>query len=273
MTEPFVETETDRTKSKWLARTYYDFVKESGRSRTTQRGLFYYALQRKASDYPICGGFVGEIRIMRPYHENDGEKLPKWLGKARTLGYIPADVILDETPGEQIIPAEHSRDRQHSIEVWLNKSSLDPLLAPVCREHGVTLVSVQGKASEEALKALYRRAAGPTIILCLSDLSPSGAFFATDLAADVAKAKLQGCDADIKIKCIGLLPEQISRLTIPLLKIPMAQKGPNSKDDQERFKKYLKLHSLDPKKMAELDALEAHYPGGIAGFLEFVRID
>lgn len=269
MTEAFVETETDRTKSKWVARAYYDFLKETGRSRTTQRGLFYYALQRNVSDYPICGGFVGEIRIMRPYHENDGEKLPKWLGKAKMLGYIPAGVILDEAPGERIFLPEHSSNLPYYIEVWLNKSSLDLLLIPVCKEHGVALVSVQGKASEESLKALYRRAAGrSTIILCLCDLTPGGAFFAADLAAEIARAKPQGCDADIKLKCIGLLPEQISQLNIPLLKIPMVQKGPKSKDEQERFKRYLKPHLPDSKKMAEIDALEAHYPGGIAGFLE-----
>jgi hypothetical protein len=272
MTEPFVETETDRTKSKWVARAYSDFVKETRRSRTTERGLFYYALQRKVSDYPICGGFVGEIRIMRPYHENDGLKLPKWLGKAKAQGYVPDDAIFDESQREQILLPEQSRNLRNlpcSVEVWLNKTSLHPLLAPVCRKHDASLVSVQGWPSKEALDALFGRAAErPTIVLCLNDLNANGAFFAADLATLITKAKPQGCGSDIKIKCIGLLPEQISLLEIPLQKIPLDQKGPDSKDEQERFKKYMKSHGLDPKKMAELDALEAHYPGGIAGFLE-----
>lgn len=41
MTEAFVYTETDRTKSKWVAESYRRFVRETGRSRTTLRGLFY----------------------------------------------------------------------------------------------------------------------------------------------------------------------------------------------------------------------------------------
>ena len=131
MTEPFVDTETDRTKSRWLANTYHDFVAEIGRSRTTLRGLFYYALQRKVSDYPICGWFVGEIRITRPYHESDGEKLPKWMGKARKLGFIPADAMLDEIPGEHLFLPELPKKRPYSIEVWLNKSALNPLLFPI----------------------------------------------------------------------------------------------------------------------------------------------
>lgn len=112
MTEPFVDTETDRTKSKWLAKLYHDFVEDIGRSRTTLRALFYYALQRKVSDYPICGWFVGEIRITRPYHESDGEKLPKWMSKARKLGFIRADAILDEIPGEHIFLPETSQKKK-----------------------------------------------------------------------------------------------------------------------------------------------------------------
>jgi len=73
MTEPFVDSEVDRTKSRWVAKAYREF----GRSRTTLRSLFYFALQRKEPDYPICGGFVGEIRCTRPYHESDGDKLAK----------------------------------------------------------------------------------------------------------------------------------------------------------------------------------------------------
>jgi hypothetical protein len=148
MTEPFVDTETDRTKSRWLAEVYRNFVRDIGRSRTTLRAIFYYAMQRKETDYPICGWFVGEIRITRPYHESDGEKLSKWMSKARKLGFIPTDAILDEIPGEHVFLPESSQERSNSIEVWLNKSALNPLLGPICEKHGVTLVSVNGNASK-----------------------------------------------------------------------------------------------------------------------------
>jgi len=258
-----VDTETDRTKSKWLAKVYHDFVEEIGRSRTTLRALFYYAMQRKASDYPICGLFVGEIRITRPYHESDGKKFSKWMGKARKLGFIPADAILDEIPGEHIFLPEIRQKRPYSIEVWLNKSAFNPLLYPVCQKHGVTLVSVNGRASEDAIKALYQRCDSPTIILCLSDLSSGSAFFCRDLSTKIAKSLPSGRNAEIRLKCIGLKPDQVMEL-----KIPLVQGTIDSKENQERFKRYLKPHSLDPRKMAELDALEVYHPGGIAGFLE-----
>lgn len=263
MTEAFVYTETDRTKSRWVARAYQDFVKNTGRPRTTLRGLFYHALQMTASDYPICGGFVGEIRITRPYHENDGEKLPKWMSKARSLGFIPADAILEETVGEQVFLPEIDWQRPYSLEVWVAKSALNPLLYPICQKHGATLVSVNGRASEEAISALYRRCRQPTIILTLSDLSPSGAFFSRGLANEIVQARQSNGSPEIKLECIGLKPEQVLDLRLPLVSA-----NSNSKEDQNRFKRYLKPYQIDPRKMVELDCLEVHYPGGIAGFLD-----
>jgi hypothetical protein len=263
MTEAFVYTETDRTKSKWVARAYQDFAKNTGRSRTTLRGLFYYALQMNASDYPICGGFVGEIRITRPYHESDGEKLAKWMSKARSLGFIPADAILEEKSEEQIFFPEISLDRPYSLEVWVAKSALNPLLYPICQKRGVTLVSVNGRAPEEAISALYQRARHPTFILCLSDLSPSGAFFCRDLETKILLAKPSMGSPEIKLECIGLKPEQVLDLKLPLVNANF-----DSKEDQNRYKRYLKSYPINPKRMVELDSLEVYYPDGIAGFLD-----
>ena len=92
MTDAFVSSEVDRTKSRWVAKVF----KEFGRPKTTLRGLFYFALSRSIADYPICGGFVGEIRVTRPYHENDGPKLVKWAEKAQRLDLLPANAILKE---------------------------------------------------------------------------------------------------------------------------------------------------------------------------------
>ena len=265
MTEAFAFTETDRTKSKWVARVYHDFVMETGRSRTTLRGLFYFALQRAVSDYPICGGFVGEIRITRPYHENDGEKLAKWMKKARTLGYIPADAILEDKPGEHVFLPKASSFGPQCIEVWLNKSATSPLLHPVCEKHAVALVFVNGRASQEAISDLLQRCSSPTTILCLSDLSQENAFFAQDLEEDIEKSRLRANGVKIRVKSIGLSPEQILEL-----KIPMIRANSKTKENKEYFKKYLKSFALDPKNMGEIDALEVYYPGGIATFLDKV---
>lgn len=261
--EPFVDTETDRTKSRWVARAYQDFVRTFGRPRMTLRALFYYALQRKESDYPICGGFVGEIRITRPYHESDGERLPKWVGRARRLGFIPADAILDEVPGDAVFLPKAEVKKPYRIEVWLNKSALNPLLYPVCEKHGVSLVSM-ARPSKDAVESLYRRSVGhTTIILCLSDLSAGSFTFCRDLGMEIAGMIADGkSGGDIRVKRIGLTPEQVLKLKIPL--VP----GERSAKDEALYRGYLKPYGLNPRRMAELDALEVYYPGGIAGFLD-----
>jgi hypothetical protein len=280
MTEKFVDTETDRTKSRWVARAFQEFH----RPRTTIRALYYYAMTREDADYPICGGFVGEIRIVRRYHESDGEKLPKWVGRARLLGFIPQDAILEEIPGEQVFPASLSPsatgisskawlDRACNIELWLNKSALVPLILPVCSKHGATLVSVGNKPSEDALEKLFARASQhPIQILCISDLSIKGIDFCRDLAIGIAKfssspsMKALGGKPDIKMRRTGLTPEQVADLKISMA--PGDKADIHEKEAFARFKRYLKPYGQNPKLQAELDALEVYYPGGIAKFID-----
>lgn len=120
--EAYVFTETDKTKSKWVARVYQDFLRRTGRPKTTLRGLFYHALQMKDSEYPICGGFVGEIRIMRPYHEQDGLKLLKWARKSKAMGFVSLEAIIEETSGEgSFLPAvmqtnDHTNGQMRSTD-------------------------------------------------------------------------------------------------------------------------------------------------------------
>lgn len=48
----------------------------------------------------------------------------------------------------------------------------------------------------------------------------------------------------------------------------MISQEKGSKEASKQFKKYLQAYGLDHNKMAELDALEAFYPRGIAGFCD-----
>jgi hypothetical protein len=281
MTEKFVDTETDRTKSKWVAKTFRAFC----RPRTTIRALYYYAMTREDEDYPMCGGFVGEIRVVRRYHESDGAKLPKWAGRARMLGFIPQDAILDEIPGEHIFPPSQSPNpgsitssgaqlnRPYNVELWLNKSALVPLILPACGKHGTTLVSIGERPSKDALEKLFARARTvqhPTMLLCLSDLSIKGINFCRDLAREIADfghsmPAAEGMP-DIKLRRLGLTPGQVADLKISMAPGEKVEK--HEKEAFARYKRYLKPYSLNPKLQAELDALEVYYPDGIARFID-----
>jgi hypothetical protein len=255
MADPFVSSEVDRTKSRWVAKVFREF----GRRRTTLKGLFYYALSRKEADYPICGGFVGEIRITRPYHENDGAKLIKWADRAQKLQFLPAGALLDEEPGEHIIQPPVAAEA--GLELWLNRSAFNPLLVPVCARYGAVLVSAQS-ISEKLVQQLLDRAACETTILCLSDLSRDSFLFCQSLRA--ALARTRSSDApEIRIHRGGLFPEQVLQW-----KIPMISQEKGSKEASKQYKKYLQSYRLDHNRMAELDALEAFYPRGVAGFCD-----
>ena len=104
---------------------------------------------------------------------------------------------------------------------------------------------------------------GPTVILTLSDLSPEGAFFSSDLQETILQARpAVGCP-EIRIENIGLKPDQVKELSLPMINADKA-----SKEDQNRYRKYLKSYSLTPGKKAEFDCLEVCYKNGLAGFLE-----
>lgn len=259
MAEPFVDTETDRTKSRWIAEAFRDF----GKPKTTVRALFYFAMRRGVSDYPICGKLVGEIRICRPYVEGDGERLPKWVSRASKLGFIPEGAILDEVPGERTFLSEPSSadSTKPRTEVWINKSALNQLLLPACSKAGATLVSVSGELSGEAIENLLHRSDRTTIILCLSDLSIDSFSFCREVARRIAEAN-STMQKDIRVKRIGLTPGQVKALNIPMVK---GEGG--TREVRRKYEQYLKPFDLSKGKMAELDALEAYYPGGLDGFV------
>jgi hypothetical protein len=260
MTQSFVDSEVDRTKSKWVANVFREF----GKSKTTLRSLFYFALSRTEPDYPICGGFVGEIRVTRRYHENDGLKLSKWVGKAREMGYVPKEAVLEEVPGEQIFINQSEKDVKQRKELWINKSALNPLLLPICRKLGVNMISVQSRPSDTAINALLERASSETIIVsCLSDLSSNDFLFAEDLKQRILASITDQNKPTIHIRNMGLTPQQVINL-----RIPMVQGIKSEKHRHNRYKKYLKSYGLEPKRMAELDALEIYYFRGISGFIE-----
>lgn len=280
MIEPFVDTETDRTKSSWISKVYREF----GRKTTTVNALHYFALARSERDYPICGGFVGEIRVHRNYSESDRSRISKWVLRAKQLGFIPWDGVLSEETETIIDPAclaahpgnlisdltanEAAKPRVRRLEIWCSRPALIPLLAPVSHKYGAVLVAFHGLPSWSAVWNLSRRAGDATDILCLSDLDKESFLIGRDLVIKMINLGQAFRGVDIRIKRIGLTPAQVKDLELPQIE---AKKG--EKDAAELYRIYMKNHGLDPKKGAELDTLEVYHGGGVAGFLEEAILD
>ncbi len=244
-----IEAAVDRTKTSWVAGVYREF----GRPQTTVAALYYFALGREAADYPICGGFVGEIRAVRRYHETDCPKLEKWVDRAKLFGRLPEDAILEPLVGE-FVPQDSEEDEEKKdqeeagaagserprIELWMAGPGIARLVLPVCTKMGVAL--------------------------CLSDLSPSGFAFCRDLSSLInGQITSSGDGPDLKMARVGLSPRQVLDLGIPT--IP-GRAG--SKEEKKFYSRRVKPSGLDPERIAELDAIEARHPGGIAGFVEEV---
>ena len=274
-----IEAAVDRTKTGWVAGVHREF----GRPQTTVAALYYFALGREAADYPICGGFVGEIRAVRRYHETDCPKLEKWVDRAKLFGRLPEDAILAPLVGE-FVPQDSEEDEEKKvagaagperprIELWMASPSLARLVLPVCTKMGAALVSVDGRPTADAARRLIDRVRGaksrsrsPTLVLCLSDLSPSGFAFCRDLNSLIKDLISSGGDGpDLRMARVGLSPRQVLDLGIPT--IP-GRAG--SKEEKKFYSRYVKPSGFDPERIAELDALEAYHPCGIAGFVEEV---
>lgn len=255
MTDPFVSSEVDRTKSRWVARAFREF----GPRKSTLRAFFYFCLQRSEPDYPICGGFVGEIRATRSYHQSDGQKLAKWAGKAQALGFLPQDAFLQEEPGEHIFCPQGYGSRTPQLELWTHKSAFNSLLQPVCARHGAALVS-SGQVSPRLQQELVRRAVRPTTVLALTDLSCEGLCWYQDLVRSAGQA---GIAPAVQVVSAGITPQQALDLNLPQVS---QMKGP--RDIQREYRRHLKPQGLDDRRMVELDALEVLYPGGLAAFAD-----
>jgi hypothetical protein len=95
----------------------------------------------------------------------------------------------------------------------------------------------------------------------------------------IARSKPAEGSLDIKLKCIALLPEQLSKMKVPPVSGKANSIRANSSEKAAGLKRYFKNYAPDlwrtaeSGQTAELDFLEVCYPGGIAAFLDRCLID
>jgi transcriptional regulator with XRE-family HTH domain len=179
---------------------------------------------------------------------------PWWLPQiAPSLAYgIHLDVPQIEVDGYDYDGA----DQPYHLEVWIEKSTMDDVLVPLCETYGATLVTSVGFQSISSVVKLLLRVARigkPVRIFYISDLDPAG----DCMPAAVARQVEYWCadyapDADIKLHALALTTEQAAQYQLP--RIPI-------KDTDRRANNFEERHG---KGAVELDALEALYPGTLA---------
>jgi hypothetical protein len=153
----------------------------------------------------------------------------------------------------------HQADQPYLLEVWIEKSTMDDILLPVCRSSGMNLVTGVGYLSVTRVVEMLRRVAAhrkPTRIFYISDHDPSGEGMPIQ-AARQAEFWLRQYDADMGIKLtpIALDAEQAASYDLP--RAPIKDSNLGRAGFEER-------HGAGA---VELDALEALHPGELARLL------
>lgn len=150
--------------------------------------------------------------------------------------------------------------QDYIVEVWIEKSTQNDWLVPLCRRRGVNLVVGIGEQSETRCRELALRASdygAPIRIIYLSDFDPGGRSMPKAVARKVEFA-IEKFDlgVDLQLIPLALSPDQCIEYGLPRTPI---------KDTERRKDKFERTFGVGA---TELDALEAVHPGELARLLE-----
>jgi hypothetical protein len=148
-----------------------------------------------------------------------------------------------------------SGDQPYHLELWIEKSTMNKVLNPICRELGVNLVPMVGFQTVTGTVQLLQRldrlpADKPTRIGYVSDFDPAGHRMPPAVAR-VVEFYLDefAPDKDVKLTPIALTHEQVQQYKLP--RVPIKEDDKRRRGFQEKY----------GEGAVELDALEALHPG------------
>ncbi len=142
----------------------------------------------------------------------------------------------------------------YHLEVWVEKSTMDDVLLPVCEEYCANLVTGEGEMSITAVHELSRRlrqANKPARIFYISDFDPAGQSMPRAVARKI-EWMIRGAGLDVKLCPLVLTAEQVREYGLPRTPI---------KETERRGAKFEERNGAGA---VELDALEALHPGELA---------
>jgi hypothetical protein len=156
-------------------------------------------------------------------------------------------------------------DQPYHLELWVEKTTMNDVLEPICEELHVNLVAASGFQTVTSSVELLRRLDNlptdkPVRIGYLSDFDPAGARMPPAVARVVEFYIEQFAPGrDIKLTPLALTYEQVQRYKLP--RIPI-------KEDDKRRRGFEQKYG---EGAVELDALEAVHPGELTRIIrEFV---
>jgi hypothetical protein len=168
---------------------------------------------------------------------------------------IDAASITDQIVNE-FLCFNPSLTQAYMLEVWCEKSTMNDVLHPICREHGANLVTGLGELSITAVHSLMDRieeANKPTRIFYVSDFDPAGECMPVSVSRKIEyfvdQRDMKDAGYDVKLLPIMLTSDQCKAFKLPRTPI---------KETERRASGFEARHGAGA---TELDALEALRPG------------
>jgi hypothetical protein len=144
----------------------------------------------------------------------------------------------------------------YHLEVWVEKSTMDDVLLPICRRYGANLVTGEGEMSITSVYDFTRRlrqANKPARLFYISDFDPAGHSIPRAVARKIEwMLARQGLTSEVKLAPLALRLDHVQRYHLPRTPI---------KESERRGASFEERYGMGA---VELDALEALRPGTLA---------
>jgi hypothetical protein len=152
-------------------------------------------------------------------------------------------------------------DQRYHLAIWIEKSTMNDVLEPLCSRYGVDLITGVGFQSITSVISLLRDRAArhgkPVRLFYISDFDPAGEHMPIATARQIEFWSPDYCpEVEIKLQPLALTKEQVIAYGLP--RIPI-------KDSDRRKGNFEDRHG---EGACELDALEALHPGELARIVE-----
>jgi hypothetical protein len=189
--------------------------------------------------------------LMASYYRNDplGYELNTWQSTEIEFPAWP------ELPNYQIQGFDANLQPYH-LEIWVEKTTMNDVLRPLCSQYQTNLVTGAGEMSITACLDLVKRveqAGRPARIFYISDFDPAGYGMPISVARKVEfLVDNLELGQDIRLEPVVLTKGQVIEYQLPRTPI---------KETELRKTHFEEIHG---EGAVELDALEALYPGTLA---------
>ena len=145
------------------------------------------------------------------------------------------------------------------LELWVEKTTMNDVLEPLCREFYANLITGAGFLSVTSVVNFLERIKNigkPCRIFYISDFDPAGSYMPFAISRQIEYwQNYYNINCDIKLKQVALTQKQVERYRLPSIPI---------KESDNRKGNFRKAFGQDA---TELDALEANYPGELENII------